>query len=792
MSRRHDPDRKSRRTAKPDDAEDLPTLESIAEELEQVAAADQVKVAPQATAEPGFDVAFTVEVAAMDKKAMPEAVAAALQPALVAAAAQVRNHRVLVAFLGDTLIGTAVKDTVGTALKAARARKIVVRRGYGDELLHDVPPPRAAVEKTTVGDTVRVAVTTGDLEAADLPAALQPELVALASAARGLRFQFTFQGAARPDAALRDLLARTLGDAGALRAAIGERVLFDRELEARVRVSARGDDVAIEITPADREAETLDAIAMVLPDAHERLAGKVVALRFARPTVDSAVQQAIAECRRAAPRRLEVDRGDGQGVDVVLPPLLEVESRATGVRVRIVGGGRSGAAVAVAFAREARELGATVQGKAVEVDIGGDVALDPPAVDGLLQRAVAVWAPASLACSRAGGEAEPIWPAPFTVTSAAGAVAVRIDTDACKPAHLLAAIERRLPVHLAAVRGGRVHCTFVGASAPSRGLLRAVAGLAPQFSLARLEVEQQGTVDVVAPPLLAVSARADGVGVRAATAGREPAQLEVALQRELAAFEWNGKTVTIAGAELVARLHAATVERGAAKVFVDAGDGAVLVHPPLLTASVQAQQWWITAAPLADAATVRRQIARELPALLATAAPLPPTLGLVWPGGGVGDEPVSHVLAQLVAAGAARVLFDGGHGRSQVHPPLVLDYVAILGRKDDGPAPLLMLAVDAGATEEHAQRLRDRLQELAPQLADRRVLLVSRRDGEELAADDAEPAFALVRAFVEPLAAATLVFRGRDGRARPHFTVVATRTDGIAVGQAFADPRPRS
>ncbi len=825
MSRRHDPDRKSKRASKPEDTEDLPLLEAIADELEQVVIGDQAQATCASATEPGFDAAIAVAVPAMDKAVMAEAVAAAVRRVAEASASLVRNHRVVVVFTGDTIIGTGVKTVVGEVLQQAKARKIVIRRGYGDELLHDGPPPRVQVAKQLVDDTVRVEVATGELEAADLPAAMQQELVALVSGARGQKFAFAFTGAARPDAAMRELLTRTLGDAGAVRAAIGERVLFDRELEARVRIQPRGDDVAIDVIPADAELETQEALSMVVPPAAERLAGKVVNLQFQRAPRPQELAHAIALCQQAGPRRLEVAAGGR--VDVVLPRLVEVDSKGDEARVRLAIGGRDRAGVAVAFARECAGLRDSLKGRQLAVEVPDDPVADAALVDELLRNAVALLQPKAL-LRVVGGEFEPVWPSPFTLGSDGAVRTVRIDTDAGKPAQLLAAIERRMPAALVGFRGAAARLQFIGQAAPSRSLTRTLVSLLETAGVQRLEVDDHGAIDLILPPLLRIGGTAPGeVRVAANAAGRDPAQVEAALQRELTGIAWQDATVTLVDSPLTERLVAVAIARGAAGVLLD-GREPVQLHPRLLAQQRTGERIELRAAPGADVTMVARQVARELPSLLAAAGDLAGcTIAVSWPGAGVpATGPAATLLAEVIARGPAKLLLNAshgwashgwaGHGRAgdgragdgragegwagegwagdgwrQVFPEVVLDYVVVLGRKDDGAAPLLMLGIDDGDAPEHQQRVLARLQSLADQMVGRRVLLVGRTTTGERALGDDEPVLAAVRAVVDPVAAATLAYRGHDRRGRPYFQVVHCGGGELAIGTAFADPRGR-
>lgn len=790
MRRRHDPDRRSRRPVRSED-EDLPQLEAIAGELEQVLSPGAVAVSCAAATEPGFDVAVEISVPAMDKHAMADAVGPALRRALAPAQALVRNRRVAVRICGDVVVGSAVRDAVRTVLEGARARRIVLRRGYGDEVLLDAPPPQVRIDRRTSTDTVFVDVDTGELEAADLPAAMQHELAALAGAARGLRLVFAFTGAARPDAAMRELLRRTLVDAGAARAAIGDRVLFDHELEARVRITARGDEVDVEFAPADDENDTLDAIAMVLGKAGDRLTGRDVQLHFPRPPRARELDAAVEQCQQAAPRRLTVATGDD--VDVVLPRLLEVAPGDAAVLVRVRVGGRLRPAVEVAFARECAELGADVEGRIVQFDWPADPAIDHALEDLCLRRAQEQLRPKALWCSSGGGEPEPYWPAPFALGTDAAVRTLRVDVDAGRPSQVLAAVQRRLPAALAVWRGASARLQFAGAASPSRTLLRALIEIIGAAGVQRLEVDDRGAIDVVLPPLLQVAGHGTGVRLAATAAGRDLAQVETALQRELAGVTWQDLVVTVAESTLVDRLVRAAVERGAVRVVLE-GTEPIQLHPCLLATERTAGRLVVRATPGADPAMTARQLARELPRLLDELGDLrAATVAVEWPDQGpVPTGFAAEIVAGVLARAPARVLFTGGRRLRQLHPRVTREHVAVLGRKDDAVPPLLMLGIDVGGDEvDHDDRVLDRLRAQASAIAGRRVLLVARDGSQDLAVRDDSPLFLAVRAAVDNAASATLLFRGADAHGRPYFTVAHSNEPALPRGAAFADPRAR-
>ncbi len=138
----------------PDDGE-LPTLEPVedGEPLAELEAADElevlddedaaVKVRCQPTQEHGFDTEVKVTVPEMDKQDVPDAIRTPLANMLARSAAALRYKRVVVDFEGEANIGTAAKTLVGDLLVPGKPLKLVVRRGYGDELLHEGKLPTA-------------------------------------------------------------------------------------------------------------------------------------------------------------------------------------------------------------------------------------------------------------------------------------------------------------------------------------------------------------------------------------------------------------------------------------------------------------------------------------------------------------------------------------------------------------------------------------------------------------------------------------------------------------------------
>jgi hypothetical protein len=311
----------------------------------------------------------------------------------------------------------------------------------------------------------------------------------------------------------------------------------------------------------------------------------------------------------------------------------------------------------------------------------------------------------------------------------------------------------------------------------------------------RLELDDHGTVDVLLPPLLTVTrSGADGFRIAAVAAGRDAAQVGLALQRELdAAGVGKGSVVTLAQSSVNDAVVAAAIARGAQRVLLD-GQTVVQVHPRLFAEPERkGDKLLLRAAPDADAAIVAAQIERELQPLLAAQGELGAvTVTLAWPDADPASAPFARAVQVIVGAKPARLLLDAGAGKpQQLFPEIVREYVSVVGRKEDAAPPLVMLGIESGAEATHAEKVLAKLQDLAPLIDGRRVLLLMHSAGRDAAIRDDDPLVAAVRTFVDQRATATLAFRGNDPHRRPFFEVVHSQIAGLAAGARFADPRPR-
>lgn len=774
-------------------AEELPLLEPAEDELVELDSESGIAITCEPTGEEGLDVAMVVDLPEMEKKAVVGALGEPLRRAADQHARMLRHRRIVVRFEGNTLIGSDAKAAVAEIMAAARPAKVVVRRGYGDEVVHESTPPSVTLRSREEAGAVVVDVDSGGLEPEDLVVALEAQMPGLTAGAAGKSFVFAFRGAT-PDAEGRGWLRSSLVAAGAARARLGEDVLLDRELEARVQLASSEGSAAIQVTPADEEDATLLAMDLVLAPAAAQLRGRKVFVEFlGRAPRARELERLVVLSRQAQPARVQVAAPAGVA-DQIWPPLLEVEEGAGGVVVRVRDGGRDRAAIIASFAREAAMHKSRLTGRPVTVDWPAGFALDEALEKTCLEATLGACRPTSVACTFGGENREPFLPRPVAVSSAKEAATLRVDTDTGKPAELMRALDRSLGRTAAELAGKSVRVEIHGAGTTSRGMLRKIEEAGRRAGVRRLEIEEGGVVDVVLPPLLHVDKDGGAVRVEVTPSDRTPAQVDLALQRELEAAEIaQGASWTLQASGQDDALVRAALARGASRVVLE-GASPLQVHPPLLGAERTGDALVLRAAPSGDEASVTAQIEHELPRLLTAQGDLSPVaVTVVWPGAkDASAGPLAALVERLVAASPRVVLLDQGRGRArQLHPEVVPDYVTLLGRKDDPAAPLAMLGIDQGRGDAHLERVQAKLAMFAPLLEGRRVLLVLRDDGRDRPFAGDDPLLTAVRAFVDSRSAATLVFRGVDANRRPYFEAVHSTTEQVKVGTRFADPRPR-
>ncbi|MEC9046807.1 MAG: hypothetical protein VYA51_02250 [Planctomycetota bacterium] len=795
--------------------DDLPELEPIDElpELEPIDEDDGPVTATCAESEEdGFDTVVTVDVPDLPKKEVADAVEGPLARIAGSFGELLRHRKVLVRFTGEGLVGSAVKGVVADGLAPQKPLLVVVKRGFGDETVHEGSLPTVAVEREVSGVDTKVLVRTGDCEQQDIPVAMAQHVVQFVEEAAGSRFSFRFEGGVKPDSATREALATALRDGGARSVAVGARVLFDRDLEDRVQCAVSGTKATITISLTESDEDIVDALSLVLPRDEASLDGKNVRFQFARES--AAVQAFCVDFARNAGAAL-VEVGGADDFDIVWPPLVTVRSGQE-VQLALAPNGRSRAAVLAAFLRESAEHRADTAGQDVVVDWPEDFALDAEAV-AAIDEAAATLEPRSLACTIHGDAREPFVPTPVRCDADGDVQVVAIETEAGKPKELQRAIDRRLAEHLPSFKGAAVRIEPCGDAPLSRtlreNLLSAVADAGPS----RLELSEDGASDVILPPMLAVTAADAGVTISCVLGDRDAAQQRRAVARELEGVEVALQAVTIADSPAAKLVAEHVMEQGASSVVLD-GPAPMRVHPPLFeVVEKKGKQARFVIEPTGDGAMDARMVDAELPGRLDSAGMLVGvTVTVAWPGGGADDAAVQKVVAALVDKQAAAVLLDRGDGEpTQLHPepsapsaaeaaseqdaaaaplpaPAAGDRAMWLLARDDAAAlPLVVVGVAGGDDEQHLAKVLAELEQHVPRFVGRAVLLVIQRDGVDAPVRKASPLVQLLSQAVPQAAAATLVFRGPDAEGRDHFEAVHSTVAAIPVGATFADPRRR-
>lgn len=844
---RHElPRKKPGRSAKDEIAEDLPTLEPVDDlpTLEPVADADVPTLEPVEddvpTLEPleddgpvkvliaagdgaAVDTVVTIAVPAMDKQAVVAALEAPLARVLGANAKLLRHRRVQVLFTGEAVIGTAAKEATAKALAVHVPLRGVVSRGYGDEEVLQGKVPEVQVKVTDANGALRLDVATGELDPIDLSLVFGPHWTKALAGARGKKLQLVFAGKAKPDSALRAEWVSAAKAAGATRFCIGERVFFDLELASRVRVTSGGDAVTIAVDPAADDATTSEALGLVLPEHAGVCKGKAVRVQLAR-AADGPLAELVAFAREQGATRIEVAVANAAPA-VVWPPLLSLAKGAELV-LRVQPNGRSRDAVLAALVKEAAEHAAATKGKAIVVDWHAGFAVDAAALTAL--RSAAVVSGAKSAAFTIGGELrEPFLPEPVTCTAATEGFVLRLDGEAGKAADLQRALDRALPPLLAGWRGRSVRVQVAGTAVVSRTLLRSLCNAIEAAGAMRLELEEAGDVDVLLPGMLTVSKKDGAVHLAAVVGGRDEAQQQKALARELDAAQVGaGATVTVGPSSIAEAIGKVLVARGAARVVLD-GPEPLQVHPPLFAApEKKSQAVKLVVQPSGDAAMVARQLARELPAVLAGLGALSSTTVTVqWQDVAPSSPALASLLAGLVEKKAKKVMLERGSDKPQQLHPVVAPppapvapapqsaavavaptpgaaaapavaavgggHLTLLGRRDDSVPPMIVLGVSAGTDAAQLAAVEAELQANLARFRGRSVLIVPRQNGQDVPVRKPDAFVDLVRRVVPSGAAATLLFRGPDAQGRPHFQVLHSSLRALPVGSVFADPRSR-
>ena len=825
--------------------EDLPLLESLDElpELEAIEEEDAgpAKATCKASTDAGFDTEVTIDVPEMPKKDVADAVDGPLTRIAGSFGELLRHQKVLVRFTGDALIGSAIKAMVTDKLSPQKPLLLVVRRGFGDERVHEGALPTVEVSTDVVDGVTKVQVATGDCELVDLPMALAPHMAKLTESGRDARLLFQFKGGVKPDATMRDAMSMALRDAGAKSCSIGARVLFDRELEDRIKCSVSGNKVAIAISLTDDDATIIDALTLVLPTHASAVDGKNVRYQFARES--AAVQSFCVDFARNAGATL-IEVGGQDDTDIVWPQLISVRVGKE-VELRLSPNGRSRAAVLSAFEQECAEHHDDTHGKHVVIDWPQDFALDAEAIKSL-DAVMTKLSPRRLCCTIAGDAREPFFPVPVAFGVDGEVQTIRIDTEAGKPRDLQRALDRCLPGKIASLHGQAVRVDFAGDGAVSRTFRQSVCTAVAEAGAMRLELVEGGEHDVLLPPMLAVAESEAGLSISIVVDGRDETQQRRALIRELEGVEVALQSVTIASSTAAQLVGDYVLEQGASRVVLD-GPEPMQIHPPLFeSATKEGKEARFVIEPTGDDAMDLRMLAIEMPARIKEAGLLvAATATIVWPGASADHAGVVAMLAALRNKNASTIKLESGDGepvqlhpvvKEEVIPELTTDdevapakpaasaapakaaasaasatpasapkaaaaaspppipaaagaLVTLLGRRDESVPPTVIIGIAAGDDPGHVAAVEAELQAHLPRFSGRAVLLIPNQGGVDAPVRRQTPLASMLGRVVPSGAAATLVFRGPDAQGRPHFQVLHSSLRAMPVGATFGDPR---
>ena len=798
--------------------DDIPVLEELdAEELEALEEDEgPVKATCSQSDEDGFDTVVTVDVPDMPKPEVLDAVRGPLARIAGSFSTSLRHRRVLVRFTGDGMIGSAVKEVVAEQLATEKPLLVVVKRGYGDETVHEGSLPTVEVSSEAAADATKVTIQTGECEQVDLPTAMAEHVVALVAAAQGVRFVFKFVGSVKPDTATREALAKALRDGGARSVAVGARVMFDQDVEDRVQCSVSDDQATVIVGLEGSDEDVVDGLSLVLDGRESDFEGSSV--RFELASGSAAVQRFCVDFARGAGATL-VEIGAADDREIVWPPLVEIRSGEE-VSLLVTPNGRSRGAVLSAFASECLGLQEATAGKDVVVDWPTGFDLDAEAA-AAVERAAASMAPRRLSCTVSGADREPFLPPPVHFGDDGDCKLVIVESEAGKPKELQRALDRRLPAALAGLQGASVRIDVRGGAALSRTLRQNLHEAIESAKVARLEIAEGGDVDVLFPRLLEVTKSDSGVVISCELNGRSEDQLPRTIARELDGVEVALQQVTIHDSVAARAVAEHVLALGAATVLLD-GDAPVRLHPPLLEAlEKKGKRARLCVESTGDDAMDARMVDAELDDRLKAAGVLVGvTVTVAWPGGHDASEALEKIVSGLRKKKASKVLLESGDGEpAQLHPqaapapvepepsapaappadaqsaapsraePSGQSLLRLLGVRDDSAPPMVVIGVADGDDDNHMNEVAAELQGSLDKLQGRAVLLVLQRDGQDVPVRRVTSLFNVLAQIVPQAAAATLVFRGPDEQGRDHFQVLHSADGGLPVGAAYADPR---
>ncbi len=776
----------------PEDDE-LPTLEPIEdeEELETLEEwdgdddGDDSGMAISHSAESGeFDVKIVIDVGEMEKAEITGAIEAPLRRKAAALGDEVRWKNVLVEFGGEALIPSAAKATIGEIFEGAKALSATVNRGLGNEKVFEGSKPELATELSESGGEIRLDVSTGELDPDDVDSLFRPELDKLAAAAADKPVRVAFDDDFELDMRLHKHVRTTLVDAGASRVAIGDEVVFDRAIEERVVVADGSGDFETEIQVADGDSATLRAsFDAAIPKNESRIAGKRIMLRCASG------DEAVSRDRLVAAGALVVAVARGGSVEQLWPTMVTVTGGQGAATIRVDAGGRDRSEVLAKFGAEIEREADALRGRALTVDWPSGYMLDEEIEQVALDDSLRALDPKSVHFSIDGEEREPFFPNPIEMTVDGQSCRCEIDTDAGKPVELVRAMDRRIGG--SRLDGATVNVLIRGDGAVSRTMRQRMRELFGDAGVAFARLDDRGETMVLLPSLLGIETGDAGTRITIDASGREEGEIEADARKEIEAAEiGEGATVTVVDSERAEMVTPILKELGCAEILLERDRGTVLIHPALLTLEQDGKSATLTATPTTDDAGALAQFENEFAGMTCLMEGVDVTLA--WGDGASIDTPsIARAVELLVEASAAKVsVARAGRNPKQVHPKVERKFVEVIGRRDAGDPPMSMIAIDCGEGADDIPEIQSALATHAKDTDGRRVLVVFRDHGNDVALPAGDAVVTAVCAALEGSTKALLVYG--DGDMGAHFTVMRSELEALAVGTRVRDPRQRS
>ncbi len=150
-----------------------------------------------------------------------------------------------------------------------------------------------------------------------------------------------------------------------------------------------------------------------------------------------------------------------------------------------------------------------------------------------------------------------------------------------------------------------------------------------------------------------------------------------------------------------------------------------------------------------------------------------------------GPDLQADALARILAAGPAVLCLEDSGVVRQVYPEIARSYVDVLGERSSGDVPMIMLGIDIDDVEGANTALSER----QAQLDGRRVLVVYRDSGREVAGPADNEVVQATRATLDAAAKVVLQYRPRTRTGAAHFEVVKSDLEGLVLGSRMKDPR---